>query len=553
MLSKYNQRTPELLSNYIHFKLIPDKPYVLHPVVNPGTLTVSNSEDVDLRTIVKDLTIKVTDFHENTTELRDENGNEVEAVVSVKIMPPEENDQENNHVNGDSIDLTNENESDFLPKFDGADGQEIEFPMHSNGLSDPQTLVMQANQSGRDGMNFQLIFSLKNTQYNVKPYKVLFGFFNDAEKQAEIKQIAKELDELKEKIVSFRTNHGKLKDEMTEFERLKNNGKKLKNQIMEKLGMHHFPQDVAMEIRETREELAEVANVSLRKCETPNYTENDGDVLGKICHLVKIEDDRACRLISWHMAGDMDCIVTRTIDKSKEVCRKFHNNKMVIPLENIRRKKDAWDKPLPRTDNNLHRAEPRYARSFITFENYEEEMKNVFKMFLGDTVICRDLDSANDYRKQVIKYAVCPTILTLDGHRIKSSGKFGGKQNQLPDRLKCVFGQPESSHIKKLKLKIELLQQYEEEKLKTNAQNEIVKEKLQDMISKGCNPQDTAGYKAQKKLHDEMSKLLDKKMQELRRINGASEKKSSKRTSVEAGLDLNNITPKTRRRATRNK
>ena len=49
---------------------------------------------------------------------------------------------------------------------------------------------------------------------------------------------------------------------------------------------------------------------------------------------------------------------------------------MVIPLENIRRKKDAWDKPLPRTDNNLHRAEPRYARSFITFENYEEEMKN---------------------------------------------------------------------------------------------------------------------------------------------------------------------------------
>ena len=44
--------------------------------------------------------------------------------------------------------------------------------------------------------------------------------------------------------------------------------------------------------------------------------------------------------------------------------------------------------------------------------------------------------------------------------------------------------------------------------MKTNAQNEIVKEKLQDMISKGCNPQDTAGYKAQKKLHDEMSKLL---------------------------------------------
>ena len=48
-------------------------------------------------------------------------------------------------------------------------------------------------------------------------------------------------------------------------------------------------------------------------------------------------------------------------------------------------------------------------------------------------------------------------------------------------------------------------------------------------------------------------KSSEKKMQELRRVNGTSEKKANKRTSVEAGLDLNNITPKTRRRTTRNK
>ena len=49
---------------------------------------------------------------------------------------------------------------------------------------------------------------------------------------------------------------------------------------------------------------------------------------------------------------------------------------MVIPLENVRRKKDLWEKPLPRTDCKDHHANPKYARSYLQFEKYEEEMRH---------------------------------------------------------------------------------------------------------------------------------------------------------------------------------
>ncbi|CAL1543232.1 unnamed protein product [Lymnaea stagnalis] len=66
-------------------------------------------------------------------------------------------------------------------------------------------------------------------------------------------------------------------------------------------------------------------------------------------------------------------------------------------------------------------------------------------MLLGDTLILDNLDQANLYRQEIIKYTHCPTILTRSGDRIRSNGKFGGAMNKAPpmDKLKgSVFGQP---------------------------------------------------------------------------------------------------------------
>ena len=66
-------------------------------------------------------------------------------------------------------------------------------------------------------------------------------------------------------------------------------------------------------------------------------------------------------------------------------------------------------------------------------------------MLLGDTIILDNLDSANAYRSEIVKHNHCPTILTREGDRIRSNGKFGGLMNKaLPiERLRgAVFGAP---------------------------------------------------------------------------------------------------------------
>lgn len=35
----------------------------------------------------------------------------------------------------------------------------------------------------------------------------------------------------------------------------------------------------------------------------------------QVVHLATVEDDSVARVLSWHMADDMDCIVTRTSKK----------------------------------------------------------------------------------------------------------------------------------------------------------------------------------------------------------------------------------------------
>ncbi|MBN3275418.1 SMHD1 protein, partial [Polyodon spathula] len=84
-------------------------------------------------------------------------------------------------------------------------------------------------------------------------------------------------------------------------------------------------------------------------------------------------------------------------------------------------------------------------------------------MLLGDTIILDDLDASNSYRKEVVKITHCPTLLTRQGDRIRSNGKFGGLQNKAPsmDKLRgMVFGSPLPPIYYTLGKQIDLLQQY---------------------------------------------------------------------------------------------
>ena len=66
-------------------------------------------------------------------------------------------------------------------------------------------------------------------------------------------------------------------------------------------------------------------------------------------------------------------------------------------------------------------------------------------MLLADTIILDTINDATAYRQEIVKVTHCPALLTRDGNRIRSNGKFGGAQNQfLPlEKLKgAIFGSP---------------------------------------------------------------------------------------------------------------
>lgn len=69
----------------------------------------------------------------------------------------------------------------------------------------------------------------------------------------------------------------------------------------------------------------------------------------------------------------------------------------------------------------------------------------MFGMLLGDAIILDTLEDATAYRSQLVKNMYCPTLLTRDGNRIRSNGKFGGSANKAwpLEKLKgAVFGAP---------------------------------------------------------------------------------------------------------------
>ncbi|PIN90281.1 hypothetical protein AB205_0025820 [Aquarana catesbeiana] len=78
-------------------------------------------------------------------------------------------------------------------------------------------------------------------------------------------------------------------------------------------------------------------------------------------------------------------------------------------------------------------------------------------MLLGDAILLDNLEAANEYRKQLVSFSFCPTLLTREGDRIRSNGKFGGLQNKAPslDKLRgTVFGAPLPKEYDTLSLEI---------------------------------------------------------------------------------------------------
>nr|KAG5694799.1 hypothetical protein BaRGS_019176 [Batillaria attramentaria] len=186
------------------------------------------------------------------------------------------------------------------------------------------------------------------------------------------------------------------------------------------------------------------------------------------------------------------------IGKAQEIYSKTQGRQQVLPLDSIYRKNlPDWGKPLPHVryrPNWKPPGRPVYARDMLQFHTDQESCRLVFGMLLGDTLILDSLDHANAYRQEIIKHSHCPTILTWQGDRIRSNGKFGGTMNKaVPiEKLRgAVFGEPLPMAYHALCTQIASLEQYQAALTRhVQAQDE-----LQEVINTQKNPEMSAKYK----------------------------------------------------------
>lgn len=208
-------------------------------------------------------------------------------------------------------------------------------------------------------------------------------------------------------------------------------------------------------------------------------------VLGKIAHLAHVKDDSIARVLSWHMSADMDCVVTLTTKKAQEIYKESNGKQQVLPLDSIyRRNLPDWNKPLPHQrlkPSSQPKGNPVYARNLLVFPRDTEHCQVVFGMLLGDTIILDTLEEANVYRQEIVKHTHCPTILTREGDRVRSNGKFGGLMNRaLPiEKLRgAVFSEPVSDNVTRLASQIDLLHNLKSAMQRTQSAMEELDEQL---------------------------------------------------------------------------
>ncbi|XP_071458982.1 structural maintenance of chromosomes flexible hinge domain-containing protein 1 isoform X2 [Marmota flaviventris] len=462
-------KTNVLSSEQVMIDVLPNQPVKLVPEIQPATPAVSNVRSVASRTLVKDLRLSITDEYGNHTGI-----NLVGTIVAtIKGFHEEDTD---------------------TPLFIGKI-RTLEFPF-VNGSAEITSLVLAENSPGRDSTEYFIVFEprLPSLSRTLEPYILPFMFYNDVKKQQQMAALTKEKDQLSKSIVMYRSLFDASKQLLDEIKCQVEEAKLKEAQLRNELKAHNIDIPVTQQIphieallKRKMSEQEELKKKPRRSCTLPNYTKGSGDVLGKIAHLAQIEDDRAAMVISWHLASDMDCVVTLTTDAARRIYDETQGRQQVLPLDSIYKKTlPDWKRPLPHFRNGKLYfkpiGDPVFARDLLTFPDNIEHCETVFGMLLGDTIILDNLDAANHYRKEVVKITHCPTLLTRDGDRIRSNGKFGGLQNKAPpmDKLRgMVFGAPVPKQCLILGEQIDLLQQYRSAVCKLGSVNEDLNGQLE--------------------------------------------------------------------------
>lgn len=454
-----------LSSKPITFTAKAGQPVKLEPETIPATPTVSNTQRNNSRVLVKTLKLQLKDKFDNLT------GENLRGKVLIKVTTPSEG-------------------IDEIPALAG-NVYSMEVPLF-RGVATVQNLLIQENTPGKDGqeylLNFETQIPANASPHPIPPFTLAFLFYNDVRKQQQMAQLTKERDHLFETIRTYRLLFETTRQLINEMQVSVHEASLQEQKLRGELRKQNIPASslatpvaVTSLIEDLSRKRDQIASTPRRQCLLHPGPRGDSGILGKVAHLAQVVDDDVARVLSWHMASDMDCVVTLTTEKAKQVYRDSNGQQQVLPLDSIfRRSLPEWNRPLPHvrgSSNYSPTGNPVYARDMLLFPAEGDNCKLVFGMLLGDTLILDDLDCANRYRQEVVKYTHCPTILTRSGDRIRSNGKFGGLQNKAPplERMRgAVFAAPLPLAFHSLTTQIDQLQAYKQAVLKhTQAKEEL--------------------------------------------------------------------------------
>ncbi|XP_033494631.2 structural maintenance of chromosomes flexible hinge domain-containing protein 1 [Epinephelus lanceolatus] len=438
-------KTKVLLSKQIPINVVANQPVKLGPDSQPQAPVVSHSKVLAHRTLVDNLTLRIMDSYGNPA------GQDLEGNVVISIK----------NSNGDG------NKS--LPLFEGKNTS-LKISLVEGKAHIPRLAIME-NSPGEDGSTYILLFNSEVSMLPtaLAPFELPFHFYNDVENQRKVSELSRKKEELSTTVAMYKetfSTYGELLQMLTNHQ-LGANRKEA--ELRQELSRRNMPtaQTIAgidKLLNEKKTEIDRILRMPRRVCSISDPFKGQQDVLGKVGQLAFVQDDDAARVISWHIRGDMDCVITRTSAAAERIFKDTGGRQQVMPLDTVY--VPPGERPLPhiRGGSMLFHppGNPVLARDLLIYPEDQESCRTAFKIILADTILIDDLSSANNYRKAVAQNKMhCPTILTRQGDRVSSKGKFGGTQNRAP-RMNTpdMFGAPLPPNYYTVHEHIDLLNQH---------------------------------------------------------------------------------------------
>ncbi|XP_031148737.1 structural maintenance of chromosomes flexible hinge domain-containing protein 1 isoform X3 [Sander lucioperca] len=437
-------KTNVLYSNQIAIHVVANQPVKLAPDSQPPTPVVSYSEVIANRTLVENMTLRIMDSYGNPA------GQDLEGKVVI------------------SIKNSSEEGNKSLPLFESKTNS---FTMNLvEGKAHITRLAVMENSPGENGSTYVLLFNpqVSMVPTSLAPFELPFRFFNDAENQRKMSELSRKKDELTTALAKYSENFStcsELLRLLTSHHLVASNKEAdLRNELnRRKVEIAQTIPDIDRLLNQKKMEANRVLHTPRRVCSLRDHFCGQQDVLGMVGHLAFVQDDDAARVISWHIRGDMDCVITKTTEAAMKIFGDTQGSQQVMALDSVY--VTPGKRPMPHIRNGRMLFDPPgnpvLARDLLIFTRDQESCNIAFKSILADTILIDDLNSGTNYRKAVVQNKMqCPTILTRQGDRISARGKFGGTQNKAPMNITMVFGAPLPQHYYTLVEHIDLISQH---------------------------------------------------------------------------------------------